>query len=123
MSFLLLLGQVFPSRRLQCWVKLLYVVLASHGCIYSVLFALQCLPVESIWDRHISSSKCLDIVAIAYSNGALSILEDIAILILPFPEVWSLNMDRRHRLALLLLFSIGLLYEASPPPPPNCHNN
>ncbi|TLD03406.1 uncharacterized protein PgNI_12365 [Pyricularia grisea] len=86
-------------------------MLASHGCIYSVLFALQCLPVESISDRHISSSKCLDIVAIAYSNGALSILEDIAILILPFPEVWYLNMDRRHRLALLLLFSIACLVQ------------
>ncbi|TLD03408.1 uncharacterized protein PgNI_12361 [Pyricularia grisea] len=107
-SFLLLLGQVFPGRRLQKCVQLLYVVLASHGCIYSMLFALQCLPVKSIWDRHIRSSKCLDIVAIAYSNGALSILEDIAILILPFPEVWRLNMGRRHRVALLLLFSVGL---------------
>ena len=75
-----------------------------------LLIALQCLPVYSIWDRYIADRKCMDETAVAYSSAALSILEDIAILLLPITQVWQLNVDRRRQLGLIAIFSIGSLY-------------
>ncbi|KAK4159494.1 hypothetical protein QBC43DRAFT_221924, partial [Cladorrhinum sp. PSN259] len=106
-SILLVYRRIFPARRFRYAVNLLSAFFACHGILYILLTAIQCLPVYSIWNRYVTSRKCLDATAISYSNGALSILEDVAILLLPVPQVWRLQIDRRRRLAVLAVFSIG----------------
>ncbi|KAH8655543.1 hypothetical protein BX600DRAFT_372284, partial [Xylariales sp. PMI_506] len=107
-SILLVYLRIFPTPHIRYAVYGLSAFLVSHGIVYLLLNALQCLPVASIWDRYIIDRKCIDVNAIVYSSGILSIFEDIAILLLPIRQVWRLNVDRRQRLTLLAIFSIGL---------------
>lgn len=112
-SILLVYARIFPNRRFQYAVYVLATFLVCHGVLYLLLTALQCLPVNSIWDRSITNPKCLNANAIVYSSGVLSIFEDVAILLLPIRQVWRLKIDRRRRIMLLALFSIGVLYVIS----------
>jgi hypothetical protein len=85
-SILLLYARLFPAEGLQLAANSLSALLACHGVIYLLLTAMQCLPVYSIWDRYIANRKCLNVTAVIYSSGVLSILEDVAILLLPVPQ-------------------------------------
>ncbi len=114
MSILLVYLRIFPSPQFRYVVYGMNAFLVFHGLLYFLLTALQCLPVESIWDRYITDRKCINANAIVYSSGLLSIFEDVAILLLPVRQVWRLNIHRRRRLTLLALFSIGSLYVIRP---------
>ncbi len=110
MSILLVYLRIFPDKQFRYAVYGLNAFLAFHGILYFLLTALQCLPVDSIWDRYITDRRCINANAIIYSSAILSIFEDVAILLLPIRQVWRLNIHRRRRLTLLALFSIGSLY-------------
>lgn len=110
MSILLVYLRIFPGQRFRHAVYGINAVLVFHGILYFLLTALQCLPVDSIWDRYITNRRCINTNAILYSSGMLSIFEDIVILLLPMRQVWRLNIHRRRRLTLLALFSVGSLY-------------
>ncbi|KAK3934000.1 hypothetical protein QBC46DRAFT_274670 [Diplogelasinospora grovesii] len=107
LSILLVYARLFPARKFQYAVNSLSVFLACHGVLYLLLTAMQCLPVYSVWDRYITDRKCINVTAVAYSSGVISIIEDVAILLLPVPQVWRLKIDHGRRLAVLGLFSIG----------------
>ncbi|KAK3304839.1 uncharacterized protein B0T15DRAFT_576189 [Chaetomium strumarium] len=106
-SILLLYARLFPVQTFLWVIKGLGAFLGCHGVLYVLLIAMQCLPVYTIWDRYVTDRKCIDVTAVAYSSGALSILEDVAILLLPIPQVWQLKIDRRRQLGLIAIFSIG----------------
>ena len=108
-SVLLVYLRIFPNKQFRHVVYGLSTFLALHGILFFLLTTLQCLPVDSIWDRYITDRRCMDATAIAYSSGILSIIEDVAILILPIRQIWKLNIHRRRRLTLLALFSLGSL--------------
>lgn len=107
---MLVFARLFPCRRFQLAAKGINAFLIIHGLVYSILFAVQCLPVYSLWDRGVTDRACINIRVVAYSSSALNVVEDIAILLLPVPQVWQLKIEIRRRLALLALFSIGFLY-------------
>ncbi|KAE9565854.1 hypothetical protein CGMCC3_g17391 [Colletotrichum fructicola] len=107
LSIVLFLGRVFPSetfRRIALGIQL---VLLLHGTLFTIPFAAQCVPVQSIWDRTITDRRCLNLQAVGYSSGGLAIAEDMAILLLPVPYLWRLKVSLRRRLAVIALFSMG----------------
>ncbi|KAH7029683.1 uncharacterized protein B0I36DRAFT_205612, partial [Microdochium trichocladiopsis] len=107
MAILLVYLRIFPGSTFRHITYALIGFLAVHGVIYALLTTLQCIPIDSIWDRLITDRRCLDVNAVVYSSGILSILEDIVILILPMKQVWQLNIRRHRRIVLVGLFSVG----------------
>lgn len=82
--------------------------LLGHGLIYLGLLAFQCIPLSSIWDKNVTG-KCLNLKATGYSGAAFSIVEDFAILLMPIPELLKLQLNRRKKIALSFMFSLGSL--------------
>ncbi|WQF77013.1 Putative extracellular membrane protein, CFEM [Colletotrichum destructivum] len=72
--------------------------------IFLVLF--QCMPIQMIWDRSVAG-RCLNITAIGYAGGALTITYDVILIILPIPELWKLNLERRKKLVPILMLALG----------------
>lgn len=56
--------RIFPGQGFRYCVYGLSAFLSLHGVLYLLLTALQCLPVDSIWDRFITDRKCININAI-----------------------------------------------------------
>ncbi|KZL85742.1 integral membrane protein, partial [Colletotrichum incanum] len=107
LSIVLFLRRIFPSETFQKIELGIQVVLLLHGTLFTIPFAVQCMPVQSIWDRTITDRRCLNLQAVGYSSGGLAMAEDIAILLLPIPHVWQLKVSLQRRLAVIALFSVG----------------
>ncbi|KAH7009426.1 uncharacterized protein B0I36DRAFT_226338, partial [Microdochium trichocladiopsis] len=107
MAILLVYLRIFPVPTIRHITWALLCLLPVLGAVYTLLTALQCIPIESIWDRLITARRCIDINAVIYSRGILSIVEDVAILILPMKQIWQLQIQRHRRITLVALFSIG----------------
>lgn len=100
--------RVFTGRKFRITVWAALVFLIGHGAIFLGLVIFQCLPIAAVWDQTLSK-KCLDLTAIGYAGAVFSIVEDLAILIMPISELVKLQLNLRKRLALIFLFSLGSL--------------
>ncbi|KDN62713.1 hypothetical protein CSUB01_08519 [Colletotrichum sublineola] len=96
---------VFPVIALRLFARAQYAKRLWADDYATILGA--CIPVDSIWDRNITDRRCVTLPAVGYSSSALAIAEDVAILLLPIPQVWRLQIPLDRRLGLLALFSLG----------------
>ena len=75
--------------------------------IFSSIFA--CTPVSYFWDKGIHG-HCINQSAMWFSNAGVNILTDLAIIILPMPVLQRLNLAKKQKRALVVVFAIGGLY-------------
>lgn len=68
---------------------------------------LQGTPIASSWDLSVKSTSCINIHAVYYVNNSLNIVSDIAILVLPIPMIWQLQLPKRQRVGILAIFMTG----------------
>ncbi|KAM3418279.1 hypothetical protein BST61_g4280 [Cercospora zeina] len=106
-SILIQYLRIFPQRwyRVSTWLLMAFII--SYG-VYTVLTAIfLCHPVAYFWDRTIEGGKCLDQFAIWFTNAGLNIATDVAITSLPLPVLNGLELPKRQRRALMLVFGLG----------------
>ena len=70
---------------------------------------LMCKPWQAVYDKTILDATCGDVHASLIAMGVWAMVTDFAVLTLPVPALWRLHMTRRKRIALVLVFTIGLL--------------
>ena len=106
LSVLCLYRRIFPSNVLKRWLIAigLFVLLYSTAAVFVVIF--QCYPIESNWDPTISGT-CVNYGTYVLVIGILNIASDIAILTLPLPSLWRLQMPRSQKWVLSGLFLLG----------------
>lgn len=85
------------------------VFMVVQDTIYILSVMVRCIPIQAIWDIR-TPGRCLNLNSIGLTGAILGIVEHFIILLLPLPELWKLNLSRRKRLQLALVFSIGSLY-------------
>ncbi|KAF9700165.1 hypothetical protein EKO04_001959 [Ascochyta lentis] len=103
-------SRLFPDfiRWFRWSVRGMVAFMFVHGFVFFLLVVFQCWPVRSIWDKTVTDAKCLPVSAvIGFTGAALSIVEDIIILLLPLPVVWKLQMSIRKKIGVILLISVG----------------
>lgn len=97
-----------------------FVVVYSLGAILAGI--LQCQPPSDAWNvdayfaqfdkvpnPNAPKVKCYDPVILFTVTAALNLFTDVVILLIPIPTLLSLSVPLRQRLALIGIFSIGLL--------------
>ncbi|KAI8631839.1 hypothetical protein F5Y19DRAFT_422268 [Xylariaceae sp. FL1651] len=106
-SILLLLLRVFRSAR---WVRYAAYVLITYiwlwGATELFLTIFQCKPIAAQWDGALGGT-CVDQVTYFRAISALSTVHDLAMLILPLPVVWRLQLEIRRKIALAGVFLVG----------------
>lgn len=98
--------RVFPTQRMRvvCWIMIS--ILGIYGT-WAVLSAfLNCIPVAKFWDDSIQGS-CLSKTALWFSNASMHIATDLAILIIPIPALMAVDLPRRQKFALMIMFALG----------------
>ncbi|SPJ70450.1 related to integral membrane protein PTH11 [Fusarium torulosum] len=99
-----------PRRvhRIFLWTLAGCCMLSLVGCII-ILFA-QCSPVESQWDFSITDKSCWSpyiLIDYAIFSGALSAATDLYLAIYPAVVLYSLQMNKRRKIALSCALGIG----------------
>ncbi|KAI8633481.1 hypothetical protein F5Y19DRAFT_302436 [Xylariaceae sp. FL1651] len=82
----------------------------ATGAVFFFVTLFQCTPVSFFWDKDIKGGKCIDpiiIAALTYLYSAFSVICDFTFAILPIFVVYTLQMDRKTKIALIPILSIG----------------
>lgn len=60
------------------------------------------------WDG-VADGKCLNFDLGAVIHAIINILLDVAIFALPLTQLWGLNLSRKKKIHVMLMFSVGFL--------------
>lgn len=76
----------------------------------SFLAIFNCRPISAFWT---TEGTCLDFKQFAIGYAIVNIISDFAVWLMPIPRVWNIQLPRPQKIALSLIFALGLLYEYS----------
>lgn len=72
---------------------------------------LSCTPislyVEKGWGA--DGLKCIKLVRLCYAHAATDVTMDLAIMALPWPQLWTLQLPARAKWAVMGIFGVGFL--------------
>jgi hypothetical protein len=84
---------------------------------FCIMLLVTCDPVEASWKvfdpTYEKDWKCADTRTSSFVAGVLAVVSDCYSLVLPWAMIWPLEMPRRQKLALNLVFSFGIVVVAA----------
>ncbi|KAI1074921.1 hypothetical protein F5B20DRAFT_585754 [Whalleya microplaca] len=106
LAILLMFYRIF---RFSYFKKAAYIIgtfiIAWVICI-TFLFIFICVPVQKLWYQDLPG-RCINQVGTWIANAASTILSDVAILVLPLPRIWQLQLRKADKIALSVAFGLG----------------
>ncbi|KAI4217415.1 MAG: hypothetical protein LQ351_000010 [Letrouitia transgressa] len=66
----------------------------------------ECTPRSKIWDKEIPG-RCVDRSKLFTSSGIFNTVTDVIILLIPVKVVWKLQIDKKRKLGIILVFTVG----------------
>lgn len=97
----------YPPFQIASYTMLAFIVLPSLIIILVTVFS--CRPIAYFWDRDLAGGRCLDVTALAYANSGFAVAQDLLLIVLPVFMLWNLNMSRRKKMLIALMFAVGSL--------------
>lgn len=102
---------VRPAHKMILWV--VTIITEVYGLFFFFLFIFQCSPSEYFWTRLTGGEgSCLDtsiVVGATYGYSALTCISDLFYSILPVLLVWSLQMGRKEKAAVVVILAMGAM--------------
>lgn len=84
---------------LICWLSIY-----TLPCL--ILPLVSCWPVAKLWDQTLPG-RCINQGILQYTLAIINILNDLAILIAPWPFLKALRVSSKARIALISIFGCG----------------
>ncbi|OHW90118.1 integral membrane protein [Colletotrichum incanum] len=108
MSLLVLYLRLSPDR----WFRIVTMMFIGFAMAYALTFllliVLSCRPIQASWDLSMrAGATCIDKNIVYLVLSGTNIIMDVVCLILPFKIIIPLQMARRQKLSLILLFATG----------------
>ncbi|KAM3071861.1 hypothetical protein ACMFMG_009716 [Clarireedia jacksonii] len=86
------------------------VIITGQGLIFIIVVIFQCRPLSHYWLLTFQPQpECINQVVHLAFAGSFNTLTDFVVVIFPVPTVLKLQIPRRQRLIVVLLFATGLL--------------
>ncbi|KAK3680464.1 CFEM domain-containing protein [Podospora appendiculata] len=104
--------RIFPNRIFRVVAYTVMAWVAMSGVLFVFLQVFQCIPIAVIWEGWKKGGfgwyRCLDINTLAFTTAGFSIAQDIVILVMPLPLLARLNVSRRSKFGIMVMFSLGI---------------
>ena len=110
-SILLQYLRIFVPTHTGELYRFVQVLIWSNILFYSampIVEIFQCIPREKIWKPR-SRGHCIDISASHIGSGAVNVISDFSIFLLPLKSIWDLQIDIKPKITLSAVFTTGLL--------------
>lgn len=107
-SIVLMYLRLNPEKvfRYIAWLIIAFDI--TYSSISVLVATVGCQPIAGGWDITIPST-CVNKKAYYYAQAVFNIVSDFCTLALPVRMCWRLQMHRRQRILLVLLFTVGSL--------------
>lgn len=110
LSIMHLYLRIFPNKDFRYIVYGVMALTISYwgGTIVPIL--LLCSPGAYLWDQQGNVNRtCLNVSAVCLSASVINLILDIVVLGLPMPLLWTLQMPLSKRIAVMGVFSMGVV--------------
>ncbi|KAH8779760.1 hypothetical protein F5883DRAFT_406988 [Diaporthe sp. PMI_573] len=106
-SILLFYIEIFPT--LKQWGRVTMAIIFCYTLSTTLAAVLVCKEVDDNWEYDkLFQGKCGDRILVFRVTGALNIVSDVVVLLLPVRNVLKLQLPLYRRLVLLATFALGL---------------
>ena len=77
------------------------------GITLILISCFSCKPIAFWWDGTIEKGTCFNLQAIWYTISGFQLATDLAVLALPIPVLVKLQLPRKQKITLVLVFLLG----------------
>jgi hypothetical protein len=84
------------------------VLISVWAIVMTFLAIFNCKPISAFWT---TKGTCLNFKQFAIGYAIVNIISDFAVWLMPIPRVWNIQLPKPQKIALSLIFALGLLYE------------
>ena len=109
MTFLLQYYRVMSVSSMRKVFLAAIIIVVLWTISQAIMAFLECRPLEGVWDHRVKAECIPNTVTLWYFNGVFNIVTDFAILLLPLPILWQLQLQRSHKIVLTFVFGLGFL--------------
>ncbi|KAJ6107645.1 hypothetical protein N7523_008968 [Penicillium sp. IBT 18751x] len=106
LCILLMYYRIFRFPYFKTWAYVIGTFVILWVICITFLFIFICVPVQKIWNPQLPG-RCINQVSTWIANAVSTIATDIAILLLPIPQVWKLQLRTSEKIAVLIAFGLG----------------
>ncbi|KAI4086882.1 MAG: hypothetical protein LQ344_007208 [Seirophora lacunosa] len=108
-AIVLLCVRIFPIRQFR-WASW-FVIALNLATFLSIFLAtfLICSPIYYAFDRTIPNGRCGDLTKFELYTACMSLLLDFLLVILPLPMLWRLQMKKKKKVQLSIVFGTGII--------------
>ncbi|PLN79473.1 hypothetical protein BDW42DRAFT_172895 [Aspergillus taichungensis] len=109
-SMMLFFMRIFGTKRsFQISVGIVMTIVWLWAISVILETVLLCRPLAFNWDTTIPGGTCGDRNGTFVSAGVLNLVTDLMVMALPVPYIWKLQLSTAKKIALSLVFCMGLL--------------
>lgn len=109
LSILALYYRIFVTKTFRKFVVAVAIFIVLWLITIEIPLCLICRPLHSFWHPGLSKN-CLNATAMIYYITTSNLVTDLVVFVLPVPVIIRLHMNMRNKVALCILFSIGILF-------------
>lgn len=111
LAFLCFYLKLFPSPALKRIAYPLLVISFLFGASFTFLFIFQCSPISYAWTQWDGEAEgtCLNFDLGAVLHAVINIVLDLVIFAIPLTQLWHLNLSRKKKIQVMLMFGVGFL--------------
>ncbi|KAL8945692.1 MAG: hypothetical protein Q9222_007804, partial [Ikaeria aurantiellina] len=106
-SILLLYVRIFPLRRFRVACAVVGSAVSALSISSFVVAFLDCRPLRYFWDKSVVGGSCLPNGPVLYGIAVPILLLNTAVICLPLPVIWGLQLKLGRKIALMANFLIG----------------
>ena len=106
LMYIRLFGVSKPFR-IATWILLTFVTGYLFCNLLTLIFG--CTPIPKYWKPDLPG-HCIDLNKADYAYGSMNVGSDFLLFLLPLPMVWQLNLSRKEKFGVFLIFMSGLGY-------------
>ena len=88
------------------------IFIALYYIIAILLTIFECTPVKKSWEKQLPGT-CINLQTFFFANAAFNVITDILVMVLPIPVIAQLQITRKQRIGLGLIFCVGILATAT----------
>ncbi|CAF3492895.1 unnamed protein product [Fusarium graminearum] len=112
-SILLLYRRLFPLGidKSRAYTIMFYIATFLTSCYPFILWitmAFACKPISFFWNQYIGAKgKCIDVKLFFLVLGIMNMVNDIIILSVPIPRIWTLQMNNKTKVSVICIMLLG----------------
>ena len=103
---LFLLHRIFKKKHFRYALWITGSVVSLYTIVQIVCGIVHCIPITALWDPTVPA-HCINLDDVTLVCSSFNIATDVAILIMPMPELWNLQITTGKKLQITFLFLLG----------------